>query len=37
MGNPAAQVFSEIREGYDYVIVDAAPFMLMIDTFLINK
>jgi len=31
------QFFSEIRQKYDYVIVDTAPSMLVTDTIIINK
>lgn len=33
----AIQMFHELKELYDYVIVDSAPAMLVTDTFIINK
>jgi len=33
----ATELFEEVRQAYDYVIVDTAPSMLVTDTFLINK
>ncbi|WPY98244.1 GumC family protein [Christiangramia sp. OXR-203] len=33
----SAQMFAELETGFDYVIVDTAPSMLVADTFLINK
>ncbi|HET8885689.1 MAG TPA: CpsD/CapB family tyrosine-protein kinase, partial [Salinimicrobium sp.] len=33
----AALLFDELKNMYDYVIVDTAPSMLVTDTFLINK
>jgi len=36
MNNRTAELFTELREIYDYVIVDTAPSMLVTDTFLIN-
>jgi capsular exopolysaccharide synthesis family protein len=32
-----ATLFSELREQFDYVVVDTAPAMLVTDTFLINQ
>ena len=37
MQNRTGEMFAELREIYDYVIVDTAPSMLVTDTFLINK
>ncbi len=31
------ELFAELEEKYDYIIVDTAPAMLVADTFLINK
>ena len=33
----ATGLFEELKDSYDYVIVDTAPAMLVSDTFLINK
>ncbi|MCM4155361.1 polysaccharide biosynthesis tyrosine autokinase [Gramella sp. AN32] len=35
--NRAGELFKELREMYDYIIVDTAPSLLVSDTFLINK
>lgn len=37
MRDRSAQLFEELREEFDYVIVDTAPTLLVTDTFLINK
>ncbi|HLV92185.1 MAG TPA: polysaccharide biosynthesis tyrosine autokinase [Aequorivita sp.] len=31
------QLFKELREEFDYIVVDTAPSMIVTDTFLINK
>ena len=31
------EMFHEIKESYDYIIVDTAPAMVVADTFLINR
>ena len=36
MHNRTAELFADLKEIYDYVIVDTAPSMLVTDTFLIN-
>jgi len=33
----AAELFKEVREQFDYVVVDTAPSMLVTDTLIINK
>jgi len=36
--NRLAQLFDEVKQlDYDYIIVDSAPFMLVNDTFIINR
>lgn len=37
MQHRAETLFAELREEFDYVVVDTAPAMLVTDTFLINK
>ena len=37
MLNRTKQFFEELREDYDFVVVDTAPSMLVTDTILINK
>lgn len=37
MQNRAETLFSELKNQFDYVVVDTAPAMLVTDTFLINK
>ena len=37
MQERTSDLFSELREKYDYVIVDTAPSMLITDTFLISE
>lgn len=36
MSSKTAKLFSELKENYDYVIVDTAPCLLVTDTFLIS-
>lgn len=37
MSNRVSKLFDELRNNYDYIIVDTAPSMLVTDTLLINK
>lgn len=37
MRSRTKELFAELKEQFDYVIVDTAPCMLVTDTFLINK
>lgn len=37
MHNRSEQLFEELRNAFDYVIVDTAPAMMVTDTLLINK
>ena len=35
--NRLGEMFAELEENFDYIVVDTAPAMLIADTFLINK
>src|SRR5690554_5209352 len=37
MRDRSAQLFNQLRQEFDYIVVDTAPTLLVTDTFLINK
>lgn len=37
MSNRIGQLFEEVRQNYDYIIVDTAPLMVVTDTLLISE